>query len=111
MAYSSCEEKECLDKLDKDIAKLNESINKVHTRLTVVEKSLFGNGRPGVFQVLECMDTVVKDLTISIKLMKSFLDNNKSVFDTKVKVVGLWLAGIGLVLNGAIGITRVIISL
>lgn len=87
---------------------LHQTVFDLVTEVAVLKKTIYGNGRKGVAQVLESLETVTNNMQLNMTTMQGMLNNNKDVFNNKLKMTGLWIAGIGLIINGAVGIIRLI---
>lgn len=95
--------------LKRNYEELHSTVFNLVTEITVIKKTLYGNGRRGVAEVLDTLEGVVNQTQLTINGMQSLIDNNKDVFNNRIKTIGLWIAGIGLLINAGVGVARLII--
>ena len=68
-----------------------ETVVGLDTRVAIVENQLKGNGRKGIFEIVEDMDKVVHDILVDVTEIK----NRKMFFqDTRTRIA-FWITVVG----------------
>lgn len=94
--------------LRKEHNELNQTVFDLVTEVAVIKRTLYGdgNGSRGLARMLESINDTQNTMQISIRSLQTTLDTEESKFQKNLKVLGIWIAGLGLTANVILSVVR-----